>query len=140
LLAAVGIAAPKTSDPRALTSVKLSSTWRFDAAGIRIDPLKLWLDDTRLSGHFSRGPGEDPVGEFALKGDRLDIARYIPPTDPASPPFVLPTAALRALKFRGMLELEQASFEDTVMKGVTLRLLLDDQGMRTAPAPVAGRS
>jgi hypothetical protein len=80
------------------------------------------------------------VGEFVLKGDRLDIARYIPPTDPTSPPFVLPTAALRALKFRGMLELEQASYEDTVMKGVTLRLLLDDQGMRTAPAPVAGRS
>jgi hypothetical protein len=46
---------------------------------------------------------------------------------------VLPTAALRALKFRGLLELEEATYDDIVMKGVTLRLLLDEQGLRSAP-------
>ena len=52
-------------------------------------------------------------------------------SDPASEPFVLPTAMLKALRFRGKFELEQATYADTVMKGVTLRLLLDDQGLRS---------
>ena len=96
------------------------------------------LDDTHFTGSFQRGAGDDPVGAFELRGDQLDLARYIPATDPASPPFVLPTAALRALKFRGVLQLEQAKYEDVAMKGVTLRLLLDEQGMRSQTPPGKG--
>ena len=102
---------------------------------MQVDPLVLGVDDTRFTGNFRRAAGDDPVGEFTLRGDQLDIARYIPPTDPESEPFVLPTAALRALKFRGLLELEEAKYEDIVMKGVTLRLLLDEQGLRSAQPP-----
>jgi hypothetical protein len=43
---------------------------------------------------------------------------------------------LKALKFRGVFELEQATLDDVVMKGVTLRLLLDEQGLRS-PTPAA---
>jgi len=135
LLASLGIEAPKTTDPATLTRVDLESAWKFDAGAISVDPLDLQLDDTHFAGHFHRGAGDDPVGEFALQGDHLDIARYIPVSDPASPPFVLPTAELRALKFRGVLELAQATYEDVEMKGVTLRLLLDEQGLRSQPPP-----
>jgi len=38
--------------------------------------------------------------------------------------------------FRGVFELEQASLDDVIMKGVTLRLLLDEQGLRS-PQPSA---
>ncbi|HEX6396213.1 MAG TPA: hypothetical protein VFZ95_02215, partial [Steroidobacteraceae bacterium] len=97
-------------------------------------------DDTHFSGNFHRGAGEDPLGEFSLRGDALDISRYIPPTDPNSEPFVLPTAMLKALKFRGVFELEQARLDDVVMKGVTLRLLLDEHGLRSPqPAAAANR-
>ena len=48
---------------------------------------------------------------------------------------MLPTAALKALNFRGVLELEQATLDDIVMKGVTLRLLLDEQGLRSVRKP-----
>jgi len=115
----------------------VKGSWRLDAGGVAVDPLAVALDDTRFTGNFRRGAGDEPVGDFTLRGDRLDIARYIPPTDPNSPPFVLPTATLKALKFRGVVELEQATYEDTLMKGVTLRLLLDEQGLRTQrpPAP-----
>jgi AsmA protein len=137
LLTAMGIDAPKTNDPKALTRVAVKGSWRLDAGGVAVDPLAVTLDDTRFTGNFQRGAGDEPVGDFTLRGDRLDIARYIPPTDPNSPPFVLPTATLKALKFRGVVELEQATYEDTLMKGVTLRLLLDEQGLRTQrpPAP-----
>jgi AsmA protein len=134
LLTTVGIAAPKTTDPAALARLQLGATWKFDGGALSIDPLKLTLDDTHFSGHFQRGAGEDPVAEFALRGDALDISRYIPPTDPESEPFVLPTAMLKALKFRGVVELEQATLDEVVMKGVTLRLLLDEQGLHGPPS------
>jgi AsmA protein len=135
LLTSVGIEAPRTTDPNALTELQLDSAWKFAAGALAIDPLKLTLDDTHFTGNFRRGAGDDPVGEFALRGDTLNISRYIPPADPASEPFVLPTAMLESLKFRGVLELGQATMDDIVMKGVTLRLLLDEQGLRSEEAP-----
>lgn len=132
LLAAVGVAAPKTTDAAALGKLKLVANGKFDAGAMTIEPFTLTLDDTHFTGHFRRAAGVDAVGEFALRGDTLDIARYIPPPDPASAPFVLPTATLKQLKFRGVIELEQATLDDISMKGVTLRLLLDEQGLRQA--------
>jgi AsmA protein len=137
LLGSLGVEAPKTSDPQALTQVQLAADWRFDAGALAVEPVAFTLDDTRFTGKFHRGAGEDPLGEFALRGDSLNITRYIPPTDPASEPFVLPTADLRALRFRGVIELEQATYDDIEMKGVTLRLLLDEQGLRSQPEAVA---
>ena len=138
-MTAVGVAAPKTTDPAALTRLQLDTTWKLDGGALAVDPLKLTLDDTHFSGDFHRGGGEHPLGEFALRGDTLNISRYIPPPDPQSEPFVLPTAMLKALRFRGVFELEQATLDDVVMKGVTLRLLLDEQGLRS-PAPPAAAS
>ncbi|HUQ10419.1 MAG TPA: AsmA family protein [Steroidobacteraceae bacterium] len=130
LLATIGVQPPKTTDAAALGKVQFAADWRFDAGAIAIEPLSLTLDDTHLKGSFRRGVGENALGQFSLRGDSLDIARYIPPADPNSEPFVLPTAALKQLQFRGDLQLEQATLGDIAMKGVTLRLLLDEQGLR----------
>jgi hypothetical protein len=59
----------------------------------------------------------------------------VPATDPDSEPFVLPTAMLKSSRFRGVFELEQATLDDVVMKGVTVRLLLDEQGLRSPERP-----
>ena len=130
LLASVGVDAPQTTDEKAMRKLQLKTDWRFDAGAIALEPVALTLDDTRFSGFFRRAAGENPVGEFEFRGDSLDIARYVPPPDPASKPFVLPTAALKAMRFRGNVQLEQATFDDIAMKGVTLRLLLDEKGLR----------
>ena len=132
LLAAVGVEAPKTTDAKALGKLKFAANWQLDAGAVAVEPFTLALDETQFTGHFRRAAGDDPVGEFALRGDTLDIARYIPPPDPNSEPFVLPTAMLKQLRFRGVVELEQATLDDVSMKGVTLRLLLDEQGLRQA--------
>jgi len=118
-----------------LSRLQITASWNYDAGAVGVDPVTLTLDDSRFSGMFRRGVGADPIGEVALRGDTLDLARYFPPPDPASEPFVLPTAALKALKFRGTVELEQARLDDIDMKGVTIRLLLDEQGLRPQPAP-----
>jgi AsmA protein len=126
LLASIGIDPPRTTDPKALGAVQLETNWSFESGAIGLDPLALTVDETHLTGNLHRAAGADPLGEFALRGDSMDLARYIPPSDPASEPFVLPTAMLKSLKFRGTLELERATLDDTEMKGVTLRLVLDE--------------
>jgi len=136
LLTSVGIAFPKTTDAEALGKVQFGGNWAFNDGAIRIDPFSLDLDETHFTGSFSRTAGADALGEFLLAGSSIDIARYIPPTDPASEPFILPTAALKALRFRGEIRLERATLDDIDMKGVTLRLLLDEQGLRSVTRPV----
>lgn len=131
LLASVGIEAPKTTDPGALGKLQFSASAKSDAGTIAIEPLSLTLDDTTLKGHLRMTGSEKPSGEFALRGDSLDVARYVPPPDPDSEPFVLPTATLKSLQFRGVVELERATFNDVEMQGVVLRLVLDEQGLRT---------
>ena len=131
LAASVGIEAPKTTDPAALGKVRFKGGWAFDRGAIALNPLALTLDETHFTGDFLRGAEVDPVGVFALRGDALNLSRYLPPPDPDSEPFVLPTAELRALKFRGVLELERATYDDIVMKGVTLRLVLDEHGLQS---------
>lgn len=133
LLTAVGIAAPKTTDPTALGLVAFKGDWASDAGAIDIGPFSLRLDDSRFTGRFRRAAGDDPVAALEMNGDSLDIARYVPPSDPASEPFTLPTAMLKALKFGGTIGLAEATYADTKMKGVTLRLVLDEQGLRTPP-------
>ena len=86
---------------------------------------------TRTSADTSSAVRVIAGGEFALPACHRP-GRYIPPTDPQSEPFVLPTADLKALAFSGVVELEQATLDDIAMKGVTLRLLLDEQGLRQA--------
>ena len=135
LLTSVGIAPPKTTDAKALGKVRFAGSWALDSGAIGIDPFTLMLDDTHFTGSFHRSAGENPVGEFVLRGDELNISRYLPPTDPASEPFVLPTAALKALMFRGSVELEHATLDDIDMKGVTLRLLLDEKGLHSVAKP-----
>jgi AsmA protein len=137
LLTSVGIAPPRTTDPKALADVGFNGTWAFDDGAISIKPFSFDLDDTHFSGSFSRTAGADALGEFSLLGNTIDIARYIPPTDPASEPFVLPTAALKELRFRGEIRLEHATLDDIDMKLVTLRLLLDEQGLRRVPRTAA---
>jgi AsmA protein len=130
LLGNLGVAAPATSDPGTLRELAIAATWTYDAGAIALDPLSLRVDDTRFTGHFRMNGDESRAGTFELRGDRLDLARYVPPPDPASEPFVLPTATLKALAFSGLVELEEATLEDVTLKGVSLRLLLDEAGLR----------
>ena len=132
LLKAVGVDAPKTTDPKALGRVKLTADWKLASGALAVDSLVLDLDDTHLSG--SAALGADGAGEFSLTGNRLDLARYLPPPDPDSEPFKLPTAMLKGLKIRGAIELDEATLDDTVLKGVTLRLVMDEQGLHQEPA------
>ena len=133
LLVAAGVSAPITTDPAALGAFGLEGRIAMSAGGLTVEPLTLRLDDTTLRGRVTRAAGEAPVTEFALQGDHMDIGRYLEPDDADTPPFKFPTAALQALRARGTVDLATATLGEAKMKGVTLRLVLDEAGLRNQP-------
>lgn len=119
-LAAAGVDLPPTRDRAAYKVVKLGAAFRVAGDTLEIDPLDVQLDDTRLTGHVTRGAGEgaDTVIRFALHADRMDIDRYLKPQDAPSEPFVFPTAALKSLRAEGTLAIDEAVLGGARLRGV----------------------
>ncbi len=130
-----GITPPYTTDPTALTNLRLTTGLRLAGEAWQVEPLEIALDATTLRGRAQRGA--DGVTDLTLAGDRMNLGRYLEPDDAPTPPFVFPTASLRALELRATLTLERATLGDAELEGVTLRLLHDAAGLRQAPAAAA---
>jgi len=116
-LAAAGIELPPTRDPNAYRTLKFGAGFRVAGQSLQIEPLDIVLDDTRLTGRVTR---EEGVLRFALRGDRMDLGRYLKPEGAPGEPFVLPIAALKALHAEGTLDIDEATLEGVQMKGVRL--------------------
>ena len=133
LLGTLGIVPPLTADPKALESFGADGRVALADGALTIEPLTILLDDTRLIGRVQRG-GEPPLAEFTLAGNTMNVDRYLEPDDVESEPFKFPGEALGALRARGTLTLETATFDDLAFEGLVVRLLLDAQGLRGDPA------
>jgi hypothetical protein len=116
-LAAAGIELPPTRDPAVWSGLKADAAFRWSVDAFRVEPLAITLDDTRISGHVER---EEGVLRFALHGDRMDLGRYLKPEGTPSEPFVLPIAALKAMRVSGTFDLDEATLDGVKMKGVRL--------------------
>jgi AsmA protein len=135
-LAELGVKAPLTRDAKVFGRFSLASDWAYGTSGLTTESLTVAMDDTRLDGVLKVGPTAPRTIEFRLQGDAIDLTRYLEPEDAVSEPFVFPTAALRALPARGVLEFAEARLADAEMKRVRIRLLLDETGLRSqAPPP-----
>ena len=137
LLATLGIDPPVTADPKALESFGVDGRVALADGALTVEPLTILLDDTRLIGRVRRG-GEPPLAEFTLAGNAMNVDRYLEPDDVESEPFRFPGEALGALRARGTLALENATFDDLAFEGLVVRLLLDEQGLRGDPGAAAG--
>lgn len=120
-LESAGLKVPPTADPDVLGELEMQGSWVYGTSGAIVDPLTIVLDDTRLTGRLQRGPAADAVVEFDLRGDRIDLARYLEPDDVESEPFTFPLSLLRALPARGVLVLEEAEIGEVVAREITLR-------------------
>lgn len=116
-LAAVGVELPPTRDPGAFGRAKLTAGFKVDGDSFVVDPFDVILDDTHLTGRVTREAG---TLHFALRADAVDLDRYLKPDGAPSEPFVFPTAALKALRAEGTLDIDEATLEGVRMKGVRL--------------------
>jgi AsmA protein len=133
LLVALGVEAPRTTDPRALESFGAEGRVVLADGALTIEPLAIRLDGTRLTGRVRRG-GEPALAEFTLAGNTMNVDRYLEPEGVESEPFRFPGEALGALRARGTLTLEDATLDDLRFEGLTVRLRFDERGLRGDPA------
>ena len=85
-LADLGRELPATADANALSRVELATRLNGTPASFALEELTLKLDDTILTGRIAVEDFARQALRLQLKGDRLDVSRYLPPktTDGAS--------------------------------------------------------
>lgn len=79
LLQALGMDAPVTRDPKALTAVEVTAEFAGTPERIAVKPLQLKLDDSTLSGELAITEVARQAVQFTLALDALDADRYLPP-------------------------------------------------------------
>jgi AsmA protein len=125
LLAALGVATPLPLDEKTLGTFAFKSEWTYEDGQIDVKPVELQVDETRFAGEFARTGVVEPVWTVNLRGDRIDLGRYVKLEDESEEPFELPIEALRALRVQGEVTFDEARLATAEMKGVRLRLGLE---------------
>ena len=85
-LAGLGRELPTTADANALSRVEMDTRLNGSPTSFALEELTLKVDDTILTGRIAVEDFARQALRLQLKGDRLDISRYLPPkaTDGAS--------------------------------------------------------
>jgi len=84
---------PKTRDPKALSLVSLSSGFAYGGNRATLDPVKITLDDTHLTGSAGIVDLETDALKFALAVDSIDLDRYLAPANATPEPKPAPAGA-----------------------------------------------
>lgn len=138
LLAGLGKPVPKTADPKALTSIALSTRFDGTASSMKLDGLKIALDQTNIQGDVNVKNFEGPHLEFGIGIDAIDADRYLEPTAPgkarpATPEAAaagaaseLPVETLRALKIKGDLLIGNLVLSGAKMKNIKFSINADN--------------
>ena len=104
----LGLTAPRTRDPRALSLVTASFAYGYGAGRATLDDLKITVDDTHLTGSAAIVNLQTRALKFALAVDALDLDRYLAPEgDPAEvkapPSTAAPGGATQPVEANGSL-------------------------------------
>ncbi len=127
-----GVKASLPLDKTTFGAAHMKSMLEWQAGAISATQIDVTLDETHLTGEAAGTADAKPLWTFALHGDKIALARYLPLEEKSKQPFELPVKALKALQARGELTFEQATMGETRMRGVRLRFELADGKVRTA--------
>jgi len=152
LLKALGRPEPVTADPKALTALSLDATLAGATDRVKIDPIRIGLDDTKLDGRVEVADFARPAVRFALAVNGIDADRYLPPpakgktgegkaqAQPASPGAAatgaagqLPTDALRRLDVDGTFKLGKLTISGLHLSDIAMTLKAKDGLIRLNP-------
>lgn len=82
LMTHLGITPPATRDPKALSKFALSGGFNYGQNAAKLDGLAIELDDSTLKGTAAVNNLDTLQSSFDLALDRIDLDRYLPPTQP----------------------------------------------------------
>jgi AsmA protein len=143
----LGLAPVVTRDPLVLEQAMASLDWSASAQHFAASNLNLSLDDTRIDGSARVDSFTQPAIGFALKVDRIDLDRYLPPeaaqdaTDqPAADEAAgsgsaepLPLDALRSLNLNGKLEVGKLTAFNLQSSNLVIQVKAKDGLLRLNP-------
>ncbi|MBS0417164.1 MAG: AsmA family protein [Proteobacteria bacterium] len=109
-------------DPTTLGPLELATTWSYNDGALEAKPLALKLDGVSFNGWLQRTAPPEAMWGFELRGDRIDLGRYVQVDSTNQKPFEFPAEALRAIKANGSLIFDQVVLADTHMTNVRLKL------------------
>jgi AsmA protein len=125
LLESLGARPPKTRDPGALGRFEAQGEVSFSRRqGLQLQRLAVQLDDTKLDGRVALTDLDRKSVRFDLRGDALDVDRYLAPGNTASPGRPAVTKARRKPQFEGLRDLDlagTASLGRSRLAGMDLR-------------------
>ncbi len=141
----------ETTDPEAMTRASGDLVFAYADGAVKLDPLKIRLDESQLDGHLHVLDPNGPVVRTKLALDQIDLDRYMPPAQdkpqgaaPAAkaaestpPPAADPFAALRTLDFAGEFTIGQLKVGNARMSNVATKVV-SKKGVLTVD-PIAAK-
>ena len=138
----------ETTDPAAMTRASGDLAFSFVDGALKLDPLKLTLDDSTLDGYLHVLDTSGPVIRTRLALDQIDLDRYMPPAaagegaatkegaDAAATPGAPtedPFAALRPLDFVGEFTIGQLKAGNARMSNVSTKVVSKQGVLKVDP-------
>lgn len=140
LMQLLDIEAPETADPSALSRVIVDAKIVTREQRIDMSELTIKLDDTTFKGKLSVPRSSSGAFAFDLGADRIELARYMEPTESAAPaargeavPVEIPADLIRPLKAKGNLRVASATLGAMAFDNVVLGLNAANGRLRLHP-------
>jgi AsmA protein len=144
LMKQLGIAAPRTRDPKALTKLSARGDFTYDANALAVNNLDVQLDDTGLHGKAAITNLDTKAMRFDLALDHINLDGYRSPEEAAPPPAAKPAAAksteppaadpFKTLLMDGSLSIGSATVSNITLTQVHVVLTAKDGVTHIAPA------
>jgi len=145
----LGLAPVVTRDPQVLAQAEVSLDWTASPQHFAASKLNLTLDDTRIDGSARVDSFAQPAIGFALKVDRIDLDRYLPPeaaeesTDQSAAGVAsgsasdsteqLPLETLRSLNLNGKLDVGRLTAFKLQSSNLVIQIKAKDGLLRLNP-------
>jgi AsmA protein len=140
VLRLLGVEAPATADPAALTRVIMDARVNLGEDLVRLTDLNIKLDDTSFSGSMT--VPFDSAGRFIarLDGDAINLDRYMEPAseaatdaDTGAAPIAIPADLLKPLNVRGELTLDSVQMSGLQLEEVSVTVDAKNGKLRIHP-------
>ncbi|WP_018873768.1 AsmA family protein [Thioalkalivibrio sp. ALJ16] len=135
LMADLGLEAPETTNPDALSRVALDLSALGSVQALNMDPFVVTVDDTILNGSAAwDGRGERPLIRFGVAGENLNLDHYLPPAVEEARTeggngdgdediaIELPLEALRSIDVDGSAALGRLDVMGMVLRNIELQI------------------
>jgi AsmA protein len=142
LMSRLGIAAPNTRDPKALTKLAARGDFTYGANALAVNDIDVQLDDSELHGKAAVTNLDTKAMTFDLAVDRIDLDRYRSPETPtpqaagkaAGKPAAPAADPFKTLQVDGKLTIGSVTVSNIALTQVNVALTATNGVTHIAPA------